>query len=71
CVKMTLLTESEIELFKTLYSVESKEKDEEWCILPETENAESAYFDAKEHYPSDCMACGSKCSYYLNYVNLL
>ncbi|GFY77852.1 putative E3 ubiquitin-protein ligase HECTD2 [Trichonephila inaurata madagascariensis] len=72
CVKndSLFLTESEVELFETFYSVESTEKDEEWCILPETENAESSYFDAKEHYPSDCMACGSKCSYYLNYVNL-
>ncbi|GFS54444.1 hypothetical protein TNIN_289651 [Trichonephila inaurata madagascariensis] len=65
------LTESEVVLFETFYSVERKGKDEEWCILPETENAESAYFDAKKHYPSDCMACDSKCSYYLNYINLL
>ncbi|GFW13290.1 hypothetical protein TNCV_3767071 [Trichonephila clavipes] len=65
------LQESEIELSETFYSVESEAKDEEMYILQETENAESDYFHAKEHYPSECTECGSKCSDYLNYVNLL
>ncbi|GFU10971.1 hypothetical protein TNCV_2934561 [Trichonephila clavipes] len=63
--------ESEIALYETFYSVEKSEaKDEEMCILHEKENAESDYFHAKEHYPSECTECGSKCSDYLNYVNL-
>ncbi|GFR28683.1 hypothetical protein TNCT_579511, partial [Trichonephila clavata] len=65
------LTESEVELFETFYSVESKANQEEWPILRETENAESAYFDARKHYPSDCETCGSRCSDYLNYMSLL
>ncbi|GFT56001.1 hypothetical protein TNCV_3116921 [Trichonephila clavipes] len=65
------LQESEIELYKTFYPVESEAKDEEMCIVHEAENAESDYFHAKEHYPSECTDCGSKCSDYLNYVILL
>ncbi|GFS62009.1 hypothetical protein TNIN_322811 [Trichonephila inaurata madagascariensis] len=63
------LTESEVELFEKFYSMKSNVKHEERLLLRETENAQDAYFDAREFYPSDCETCGSKCFDYLNYVN--
>ncbi|GFY68737.1 hypothetical protein TNIN_418131, partial [Trichonephila inaurata madagascariensis] len=62
---------SELELFEKFHSMESYAKHEEWSVLHETENAEDAYFDAREYYLSDCETCGSKCFEYLNYVNSL
>ncbi|GFY59705.1 hypothetical protein TNIN_183921 [Trichonephila inaurata madagascariensis] len=62
------LTESEVEFFEKFYSIENYANHEEWPVLHETENTEY-YFDAREHYPSDCETCGSKCFDYLNYVN--
>ncbi|GFS48950.1 hypothetical protein TNIN_280831 [Trichonephila inaurata madagascariensis] len=65
------LKESEVELFETFYSMESIAKREEWQEMRETENSESAHFDAREHYPFECETCGSKCSDYLNCINFL
>ncbi|GFQ73661.1 hypothetical protein TNCT_383631 [Trichonephila clavata] len=65
------LNESELELFEKFHSMESNSKREEWLTSCETENAEDAYFDAREYYSSDCETCGSKCFDYLHYVNCL
>ncbi|GFR15046.1 hypothetical protein TNCT_678561 [Trichonephila clavata] len=63
------LDETNVEVFEKYYSLESIVKREEWPILRKTEIAESAYFDARKYYTSNCETCGSKCSDYLNYMN--
>ncbi|GFR17525.1 hypothetical protein TNCT_691161 [Trichonephila clavata] len=64
------LNEKELELFEKFYSLESNAKDEECPVLSTTENARSS-LNIRSFYPSDCKNCGSTCSNYLSYINLL